>query len=169
MKRLVTLGIVISWCAPAFARERDFTVLITVDDGSTLVATPQWIVRTYETGVSDKGTFQNLTTPGETIYLNCILSPPGVPDPDGDGRSLAYMNSASYWFTCDEHEGTWRFYVKQDIDGDGDIGDNEEVTVTVIIVCGTPTVSEWGMVVLVLLLLTAVTIVVGRRRRAAIG
>ena len=80
------------------------------------------------------------TTTGEGLYAEDVYSL------HVELMSSPEQHDTFSYYAWDDERARWVFY-------------------KVLIPPETPTVSEWGMVVLVLLLLTAVTIVVGRRRR----
>ena len=111
----------------------------------------------------DKLRFDNIA--GFSVALLNDTTPTGLdsktPTPGGD--IIPNNMSGTYEFCCPTDEGTWRFVVGKQ--GARDYSD----TLRVIVTCHqTPSLTQWGLIILVGLIVASTVFIMLRRRKAAV-
>jgi hypothetical protein len=122
------------------------------------------VIYSFPQNVCDTLRFDNIA--GFSVALLNDSTPVGpsskTPTPGGD--IILNNTSGKYLFCCPVDEGQWRFMVgKQSTPG------VYTDTLRVIVTCHqTPTLTEWGLIILVALLIGSGVFVMLRRRKAAV-
>ena len=136
-----------AWQVLAQYDAKPLTEIVTISNGP--VADKPNVSRTICINGSDIVTFLNNT--GVQINVNNTATPPSKPDKDGGGgNNVANNNSVDYQFNCPDDAGSWTFTVTQGANTTNVI---VNVTCTSTNCNRTPTLTQWGMLILVLLIL----------------
>jgi len=145
------------------------TKIVTISDTTTAQTTPRFskhlVVFDLKDNLCDTLRFDN--TCSYSVRLLNDETPNGLPSktPGTGGDLITNGDQRKYPFCCPTDAGTWRFMV-------GKAAKEAIVytdTLKVVVSCRqTPSLTEWGLIILVALLIGSTVFIMLRRRKAAV-